>query len=243
MPDKTELIVALDHPALKDALALVDELDRLPVLYKVGSGLFMAAGPDVVRELVSGRGKRVFLDLKFHDIPNTVEKAALQAALLGVEMFTLHLAGGRRMVSQTSAELTRFCNERGSRKPRILGVSVLTSFDGAAWSEVTTAQTGHAASPAQSLVGLVSNAALWGADGIVCSPLELEAVRARFPGLYTVVPGIRPKGAALDDQARVMTPTEARVAGANAIVVGRPVTASADPAKAVADILQDLACP
>lgn len=231
----TELIVALDFPRADRALELVDALNGLPVIYKIGSELFCSDGPAIVRELVH-RKNRVFLDLKFHDIPNTVAKAVRQVALMHVEMFTIHLAGGSLMVKAVADELS----EISMLRPKILGVSVLTSFDDVRWAEVTKALTGHAVDPGESVEGLVEHAVAWGADGVVCSAAELESIRKQYPTLYTVVPGIRPAGAAANDQARVMTPAQARAAGANAIVVGRPITEALDPRAAAEHILKDL---
>jgi len=204
-------------------------------MYKVGMELFMSGGPEVVRELVH-RKNRVFLDLKFHDIPNTVARAARQAALLHVEMFTLHLAGGSAMVRAVTEELA----DIPLLRPKVLGVSVLTSFDDVRWAEVTKSLTGHASSTAESVNGLVEHITGWGADGIVCSAGELPSIRSRFPNLYTVVPGIRPEGLASNDQARVATPALARELGANAVVIGRPIIESEDPAQLVRSILKDL---
>ncbi len=232
----SELIVALDFSRADRALQFVEELRGAPVIYKVGSELFMNGGADLVRELVH-RKSRVFLDLKFHDIPNTVARAAKQAALLKVEMFTLHLSGGSAMVKAVAEELKDNIPEL---RPKILGVSVLTSFDDVRWAEVTRALTGHACDVADSVAGIVEHAAGWGADGVVCSAMELPDVRTRCPGLYTVVPGIRPLGAAAGDQARVMTPAQARAAGAHAIVMGRPITESKNPLEVVNSVLKEL---
>jgi orotidine-5'-phosphate decarboxylase len=231
----TELIVALDFPKPEKALRFVEDMGDLPVLYKVGLELFMASGPDIVRELVH-RKKRVFLDLKLYDIPNTVARAALQAALLHVEMLTLHLAGGSAMIRGVAEEFANIPELR----PKILGVTVLTSFDDVRWAEVTKALTGHAADIAVSVDGLVEHAVTWGVDGLVCSAMELESIRAQYPSLYTVVPGIRPAGVAANDQARVMTPKQAHLAGASAIVVGRPITGAENPREMAESILKDL---
>ena len=231
----TDLIVALDYPRPDRAMELVDTLHDLPIIYKVGLELFLGGGSDLLRELVH-RKKRVFLDLKFHDIPTTVARAARQAALLHVDMFTLHLAGGSHMVRAVAQELSDIPELR----PRILGVSVLTSFDDVRWAEVTKALTGHAVDVSDSVTGLVEHAPAWGVDGIVCSALELPSIRASYPSLYTVVPGIRPEGAAANDQARIMTPAQARLAGASAIVMGRPITESQDPRSVVENALKDL---
>lgn len=232
---QSELIVALDFPRADRAMELVDQLQGLPVIYKVGFELFLAGGPDIVRELVH-RKQRVFLDLKFHDIPNTVARAARQAAFLKVDMFTLHLSGGSAMVKAVAQELEAI----PELKPKVLGVSVLTSFDDVRWAEVTKAITGHAVDVSDSVDGLLEHAPSWGADGLVCSALELESIRAQYPGLYTVVPGIRPAGFAANDQARIMTPAEACLAGASAIVVGRPITESEKPRAVVEAILKEL---
>lgn len=233
--NSTDLIVALDFSRAERAFELVDQLRDLPVIFKVGLELFLSSGPEIVRELVH-RKKRVFLDLKLHDIPSTVAKAARQAALLQVEMFTLHLAGGSQMVKAVAEELA----DIPLLKPRILGVSVLTSFDDVRWAEVTKAITGHATEPTDSVLGLVEHSLAWGADGVVCSALELIEIRKRFPTLYAVVPGIRPEGTVAHDQARVTTPALARELGANAVVIGRPVAEATDPKQFVENILKDL---
>lgn len=231
----TELIVALDFARTDQAFQLVEQLKGLPVLYKVGFELFMAGGSEFIRELVH-RKCRVFLDLKFHDIPNTVARAALQAALMHVEMFTLHLAGGSSMVRAVAQELEQI----PALRPKILGVTVLTSFDDVRWAEVTKSLTTHASSVSESVIGLASHAAGWGADGVVCSAFELEAIQEQAPGLYKVVPGIRPEGYETHDQARVMTPSQARAAGADAIVMGRPITQAKDPRRVVESVIKDL---
>jgi orotidine-5'-phosphate decarboxylase len=234
----TELIVALDFARADRALQLVEELRDLPLIYKVGSELFLHAGPDFVRELVH-RKLRVFLDLKFHDIPNTVVSAARQAAALQVEMFTLHLSGGSAMVRAVREELDQIPELR----PRIIGVSVLTSFDDMRWAEVTRAMTNHAVAAGDSVAGLISAGSAWGIDGLVCSAHELVRVKELAPSLYTVVPGIRPRNGSTvsgDDQSRVMTPQEAAKAGARSIVVGRPITQDPQPRQVVQRILADL---
>lgn len=231
----TELIVALDYPRADRALEMVETLQGLPLIYKVGFELFLAGGPELVRELIH-RKSRVFLDLKFHDIPNTVAKAARQAALLSVDMFSLHLAGGSAMIRAVAEELS----DIPELKPKVLGVTVLTSFDDLRWSEVTKALTGHALGIQESVDGLVEHAPAWGVDGLICSPLELASIRRRYPSIYTVVPGIRPEGSAAGDQARVMTPAEAHAAGASAVVVGRPITQADEPRAVVESVLRDL---
>lgn len=231
----TDLIVALDFPRPDRAREMIATLEGLPIIYKVGFELFMSAGPEFIRELVHDK-KRIFLDLKLHDIPNTVARAARQAALLHVEMFTVHLAGGSAMVRAAQKEL----EDIPSIRPKILGVSVLTSFDDVRWAEVTKALTGHAVDVDDSVDGLVSHATTWGADGVVCSALELESIARLYPALYTVVPGIRPEGAQAGDQARVMTPAQAHAAGARAVVMGRPIIEASDPRRVAEATLRDL---
>jgi len=231
----TDLIVALDFPRADRALAFVEQVEDFPVVFKIGLEVFLNGGPDLVRELVH-RKKRVFLDLKFHDIPNTVARAAKQAALLHVEMMTLHLAGGSAMMKAVMDELS----DIPTLKPKVLGVSVLTSFDDVRWAEVVRSMTGHAVKAVDSVLNLVDDGVSWGVDGVVCSAMEVDLISARYPSLYTVVPGIRPEGSAAQDQARVTTPALARKMGAKAIVVGRPITESKEPRKMIEMLLKDL---
>jgi len=214
-------IVALDRPAWSEADRLAGALGDAVDFYKVGLELFAAEGPAAVREL-SGRGKRIFLDLKLHDIPNTVAGAARSAGRLGVDLLTVHASGGAAMVQAAVAA----AREASGGKTRILAVTVLTS---------------HAADrlPANyrrdvPLSGIVSalaeDALAAGADGLVCSGEEVAALRGRFgAGPLLVVPGTRPPGADTQDQARVVTPRAALEAGASWLVVGRAVTAAAEP--------------
>lgn len=235
MLPKTELIVALDFSKQSRAKDLVASLKAFPVIYKVGLELFMSAGPEFVRQLVHEKN-RVFLDLKLHDIPNTVARAVKAASVLQVEMLTLHLAGGSAMFREVQRELETF----PSLRPKLIGVSVLTSFDDVRWAEVSRALSGHASTVLQSVQRLVSAAESFGADGLVCSALELQAVRSLSTKLMTIVPGIRPAGTQTQDQARTATPAQARDLGASAIVVGRPITEAEDPAKMTESILKDL---
>lgn len=232
----TELIIALDFSRAERALELVHACSGLPVIFKVGLELFSGTGPDFVRELVHQKN-RVFLDLKLHDIPNTVSRVARQAALLHVEMFSLHITGGSAMVKAVVAEL----NEIPELRPKVLGVSVLTSFDDVRWAEVTKGLTGHAVDVADSVKGLLDLGSGWGLDGVICSAFELELIKKAHPSFYTVVPGIRPEGSPKNDQLRVMTPTSARRAGANAVVVGRPIIEAGNPREVVEKILAELA--
>jgi len=233
---KTELIVALDFPREDAAWGIVEQLDELDLVFKVGLELFSAAGPQFIRELVH-RKKRVFLDLKLHDIPNTVAKAALQAAFLHVEMFTIHLSGGSTMIHAVRDALA----EIESLKPKVLGVSVLTSFDDLRWAEVSRTISGHSSAVDDAVSRMVEAFASQGVDGIVCSAHELARIREIHPSLYTVVPGIRLDKLPGDDQSRTMSPAEAAAAGASAIVVGRPITQGLSPRDVAKRILQDLA--
>lgn len=235
MSPKTELIVALDFPGAAPAEAMISKLEGLPLIYKVGLELFVSEGQQWVRQALVDRGCRVFLDLKLHDIPNTVAKATEAAGRMGVELLTVHLAGGRKMLQAAQAVPNR---------PKLLGVTVLTSFDEAGWGEVTQALTAVPAATLTSVRGLFDLAASVKLDGVVCSPHELKLLESP---LYTVVPGIRPAGAgapaspASDDQSRTATPRQAAEAGARAIVVGRPITQAADPRAAAHAILSELA--
>ncbi|MDE2321918.1 MAG: orotidine-5'-phosphate decarboxylase [candidate division NC10 bacterium] len=226
-----ELIVALDVGDLASAAALVEQLYPTVTLFKIGLQLFTAEGPRAVGA-VQQRGGSVFLDLKLHDIPNTVAGAVRQAARLGAVMCTLHTSGGRSML-QAAAQAVA-----GSGSPmRLLAVTVLTSLDARGLEEAVGSKLDVAAQ----VVRLASLAREAGLDGVVASPHEIGVLRAALgPSMCLVVPGIRPAWAAADDQRRVMTPQEAAVAGADYLVIGRPITAAADPVKATYRILDEL---
>ncbi len=196
-------------------------------MLKVGLELFAAAGPEAVRR-AAGLGRPVFLDLKLHDIPNTVEGAARSAAASGASLLTVHAAGGDEMV--------RAAVRGAGGGLRVLAVTVLTSLDAAALGRI-----GLAGTPAEAVVRLARLAVGAGAGGIVCSPHEVRAVReAVGTGPLLVVPGVRPPGASLGDQARVATPAEAVASGADVVVVGRPLREGGDPAAAARDIAATL---
>lgn len=231
MSPKTELIVALDFPGAAPAEAMISKLEGLPLIYKVGLELFVSEGPQWIRKTLVDRGCRVFLDLKLHDIPNTVAKATEAAGRMGVELLTVHLAGGRKMLQAAQGV---------AKRPKLLGVTVLTSFDEAGWGEVTQALSATPAATMTSVRGLFDLAASVKLDGVVCSPHELKLLESP---LYTVVPGIRPAGADAGDQSRTATPRQAAEAGARAVVVGRPITQAADPRAAAHAILAELALP
>ena len=220
------LIVALDYANAHAALTLAERLDPAQCRVKVGKELFTSAGPQVVRELVK-RGFSVFLDLKFHDIPNTVAGACRAAADLGCWMMNVHAAGGGAMLSAARAAL-----DDGPQRPLLIAVTVLTSVD-----EATLHAVGVSGSIAEQVARLAALSEIAGLDGVVCSPLEIGVLRAqRAASFKLITPGVRPAASGQDDQARVATPGAAVRAGANYLVVGRPVTQAADPLAALAAI-------
>jgi orotidine-5'-phosphate decarboxylase len=228
---RKRLIVALDVPGTEAAEEMVRQLEGACQWFKVGLELFAAAGPAVV-EALTARGVSVFLDLKFHDIPNTVAGAVRSAAGLGARMMTVHAAGGPAMLAAARAALDGVADP-----PQLLAVTVLTSMD----AEQLKA-TGVTLSPAEQAELLARMGWEAGIRGFVCSPHEVAAVRALTgPEAVLVVPGIRPAGAASGDQKRLSTPADALSAGANYLVVGRPITQSPDPAQAAEAILQEMA--
>ena len=232
---KDRLIVALDVDSIDRATGLVDALAGQVTRFKIGSQLFTAAGPSVV-EAVRKRGGEVFLDLKFHDIPNTVAGAAREAARLGVFMFNVHASGGRAMM-RAAAEAAAAATGRGSRRALVIAVTVLTSLDRAALSRelgVSSSVEGHVLH----LCGLARDAGL---DGCVASANEIRAIRNQLgAGWVIVTPGVRPAGSDANDQSRIATPQAAARAGAHYLVVGRPITAAPDPARAAEAILAEM---
>jgi len=228
------IIVALDFPDPAPALALVDRLDSRDCALKVGNELFVAGGPEPVRRMID-RGFRVFLDLKFHDIPNTVAGACTAATRLGVWMFNVHAAGGRAMLLAAREAVTRAA-EPGGRRPLLLAVTVLTSLSASGLEEV-----GLGASPEAAALRLARLALDCGLDGVVCSAMEAPALRGALGAQAVLVtPGIRPEGALADDQARVATPAAAIANGADYLVIGRAITHAADPRAALERISASL---
>ena len=223
--------MALDVPNAAAATEMMNRLEGVCQWFKVGLELFTAAGPAVLEPLVA-RGHSVFLDLKFHDIPNTVAGAVRSAAALGARMLTVHAAGGPAMLAAARSAL-----EGLSEPPQLLAVTVLTSMD-----EAQLRAAGVERAPAEQ-VGLLAKLGLEaGIRGFVCSPREVAALRALTgPEGVLVVPGIRPAGAASGDQRRIATPAEALRAGASYLVVGRPITQAPNPAEAAAAILKEMA--
>lgn len=225
------LIVALDFPDEEQALAMAAALDPALCRVKVGKELFTRCGPPIVRRLARD-GFDVFLDLKFHDIPNTVAAACAAAADLGCWMINVHASGGRAMMEAAAERLAK-----RSESPLLIAVTVLTSMDNSAVREI-----GFEMEPEELVVRLARLAQSSGMDGVVSSPRELVAIRAACGSEFiTVTPGVRPATASADDQKRVATPAAARTAGASYLVVGRPVTQAADPAAAVEAIIAELA--
>jgi orotidine-5'-phosphate decarboxylase len=222
-------MVALDVNTLEEADALVQAIGPAITWYKVGKQLFTRHGPETVARLKRA-GKKVFLDLKFHDIPNTAAQAVRSAAAIGADLTNVHAAGGPAML-QAAAEAGR------ATGIQVIAVTVLTSLDA-----TQLAATGVPTPPADQVRLLARLAFAAGIGGVVCSAHEIQAMRREFgPGFLLVVPGIRPAGAEHGDQKRVMTPREAATAGADFLVIGRPITAAADPAAAAAAIRQELA--
>ncbi|MGD9601291.1 MAG: orotidine-5'-phosphate decarboxylase [Gammaproteobacteria bacterium] len=226
-----KIIVALDHPTGHEALALVAALGTTECALKIGKELFTREGPPIVRTLV-GQGRPVFLDLKYHDIPNTVAAACQAAADLGVWMINVHTSGGPEMLRAARESLAG-----RTRRPLLIGVTVLTSLDANALSAI-----GVTATPAAQVLRLTRLARECGLDGVVCSPQEIAAVKRECGASFlTVTPGIRPANASHDDQQRVATPAAAVRAGGDYLVIGRPITRASDPALAVRDITGEIA--
>ena len=233
---KDKIIVALDVESADQARSIVAELSDSVGAFKIGLQLFTAEGPRFVRDLVE-RGAKIFLDLKFHDIPNTVAKASVEAARLGVWMFNVHALGGSEMMRRTAEEVANVCERESIAKPKVIAVTVLTSSN-----NETLAETGVTGETESQVLRLAELTAKCGLDGVVASPQEIRAIRASVLSndFLIVTPGIRPSNATNDDQKRVMTPAEAVSEGANYLVIGRPITAARDRAKAVEDIITEL---
>ncbi len=233
--NRPRVIVALDFADPAHAMALTDRLDPRQCAVKVGKELFVAAGPEAVRRLVE-RGFNVFLDLKFHDIPNTVAHACAAATRLGVWMVDVHAAGGRAMLTAARDAVATAAAGQGGARPLLVAVTVLTSLDAAALAE-----TGIAADPGAQALRLATLAHDCGLDGVVCSAVEAPLLRTALgPDFTLVTPGIRPAGSTQDDQARIVTPGQALAGGASYLVIGRPITAAADPIAALAGINRSL---
>jgi len=233
---RNPIIVALDVPSAERAVALAGEVAPFVGAFKVGKELFVSSGPDIVRRL-RATGASVFLDLKFHDIPNTVAKAVAAATRLDVQMLTIHCSGGGEMMRAAEASAQETSAALGRPAPLVLGVTVLTSMDAA-----TLAELGGETDVARQVERLATLAARSGLRGLVCSPLELAPLRRVLPpALQLVTPGIRTGAEKADDQKRTLSPREALAAGASWLVIGRPIYAAPEPAKAAEAILKSLA--
>ena len=228
MQTRERLIVAIDRSSRDEILRLADQLHGAAGALKLGLQAFVANGPELVREIVA-RGERVFLDLKVHDIPNTAQHAVAEAASLGAAMVTVHAAGGEAMLRACVAGLS-------SGEPMVLGVTILTSLD-----ERELHRIGFSGTPLESAVRLARLAQQCGLPGVVASPQEIAAIRnACGGGLVIIAPGIRPEGSDHADQRRTTTPAAAIAAGADYIVVGRPITDARDPRAAALALIESL---
>jgi orotidine-5'-phosphate decarboxylase len=233
---KDKIIVALDVETASEAREIIGEIGGEVGAFKIGLQLFTSAGASFVREVVD-KGIRVFLDVKFHDIPNTVAKASVEVARLGVWMFNVHAIGGGEMMRRTVETVRETCARENLAPPKIIGVTVLTSSNAETLREV-----GIEKEVDSQVVNLARLTAKCGLDGVVASPLEVEAIRRNVTekDFLIVTPGIRPVFATNDDQKRVMTPKEAVSQGADYLVIGRPITQAGDKSSAVRKILEEI---
>jgi orotidine-5'-phosphate decarboxylase len=230
MLNRDRLIVALDVPSATQARQIVQSIGESANTYKVGKQLFTAEGPQIVRDLVSS-GRKVFLDLKFHDIPNTVAAAVRQAAELGISMMTVHASGGSKMLKAAADAAAQ-----SPTRPMVLAVTVLTSLSDADLSEI-----GIAGNVITQVITLGSLARKAGCGGLVASAKEAPELRRELGNDFAIVtPGVRPAGSAPGDQARVLTPREAIAAGATYLVVGRPILEATDPSQAADALVREI---
>jgi orotidine-5'-phosphate decarboxylase len=234
-PMRERLIVALDVDDLEQVKELVRMLAAEVGMFKVGKQLFTHAGPQVVR-LIHELGGEIFLDLKFHDIPNTVAKAAIEATRLGVKMFNVHASGSSAMMRTTVTAVRRVCRQENRSRPLMLAVTVLTSLD-----QADLKKLGVNSEVADQVVRLALLTREAGMDGVVASPHEVADIRAACGRRFVIVtPGIRPSSGKRDDQRRVMTPAEAMSSGVDYIVVGRPILQARDPVTAAREIVAEM---
>jgi orotidine-5'-phosphate decarboxylase len=232
---KNPIIAALDVPTTEQALKLAEQIAPAVGAFKIGSELFTAAGPDIVKR-IRATGAGVFLDLKFHDIPNTVAKAVASAVRLDVQMLTIHASGGGEMMRTAEKSVQETAKSLGLPVPLVLGVTVLTSSD-----NETLAEIGCEPDTEKQVLRLAQLAVKSGLRGLVCSPLEITALRKILPAhVQLVTPGIRTGTEKADDQKRTLTPQEAIQAGASWLVVGRPIYAAENPRAAAENILESI---
>ena len=235
---KDRLVIALDYPDRDSALRLVEQLSGMVGMFKIGSQLFTAEGPGLVREIVDA-GERVFLDLKFHDIPNTVAGASRSAARLGVSIFNVHTLGGAEMMRSAASSVSELVAQNGvpELRPYVLGVTVLTSMD-----QADLADIGVSSDVDSEVVRLASLARDSRLDGVVASPREIRLIRERVAsdGFIILTPGIRPAGSDVGDQKRIATPARAIGDGADLIVIGRAITEDREPRAAAERILEEI---
>ena len=233
---KDKIIVAQDVPTKEEALAIVDELGDKVGAYKIGMQLYNACGPEIIEEVTKRKG-RIFLDLKFHDIPNTVASAARVAANLGVYMFNVHACGGSTMMKAAADALKEEAAKLGVERPLLIAVTVLTSMN----EEELQGEVGISRSLNEQVAAMAKLAKDCGLDGVVASAKEIKLIREACGDDFLIVtPGIRPRDAAADDQKRIKTPGEAVADGADYLVIGRPITKAADRTAAVANIVADI---
>lgn len=232
---RDRIIVALDVDSVESAREITRELAGNVGAFKIGLQLFTLAGPEFVRELTA-EGHRIFLDLKFHDIPNTVAKASVEAARLGVWMFNVHGGGGSEMMKRAVEEVDKVCEAEQIKRPLMIAVTVLTSSNAQTLSE-----TGFSGAVDEQVVRLACLAESAGMNGVVASPREVTSIRAAVSrqDFLTVTPGIRPENATIDDQMRVTTLVQAIAAGSNYVVIGRPITQAPDRVAAVEQIVAE----
>lgn len=232
MKQDSPIVVALDYQSSDQALAMANQLDPSRCRLKVGKELFTAAGPQLVEQLQK-QGFEIFLDLKFHDIPNTVAKAVLAAARMGVWMVNVHASGGAEMMQTTRSAL----REKGGHQPLLIAVTVLTSMDAQGLKS-----TGINQLPAERVLSLAQLSQASGFDGVVCSAQESQLLKANLGDDFKLItPGIRPHFSAVGDQKRIMTPAQAMQAGSDYLVIGRPITQAQNPMDALALIEKELA--
>lgn len=237
IPARERLIVALDVDSEREAVRLLDALKGLIKIFKIGAQPFTAFGPKIV-DLVHKKGGKVFLDLKFHDIPDTVARAAIEATRLGVFMFNVHSLGGMEMMKNCFEASCKTAEKEGIQRPKILAVTLLTSITPEILQNEIGIKGKGVEDEVKRLAALAAEAHL---DGVVSSPQEVRVIReARGKEFLIVTPGVRPAGSQMDDQRRISAPREAINAGADYIVIGRPIIKADEPAKAAINIIEEI---